>query len=106
MINTESTVPGPAGSGVVLGAYARIDPGSATGLRDRLGDLAGMTVFDLDDPGKLGLVLEADNAEDAHQLLTQTVAHLPGVLGVWPVSLELDGAPPQQAPAGTGGAEP
>jgi nitrate reductase NapAB chaperone NapD len=100
MSTTHTPASDIAGSGVVLGAYARIDPGSRESVRDRLHDLKGVTLFDLDDPGKVGLVIEADDLEKAHQLLTHTVGRTPDVLGVWPVSLELDNASPDQAPAG------
>ena len=69
----------------IVGAYARIDPDAVGEVRDRLRALPGVTSFDLDEPAKVGLVIESTNMDGAHRLLTRTVRGTEGVWGVWPV---------------------
>lgn len=69
----------------VVGAYARIDPDEASKVRDRLRALPGVTTFDLDEPAKIGLLVESEDMDGAHRLLTRTVRGTEGVWGVWPV---------------------
>lgn len=80
---------------VVLGAFARIDALRAEEVRAQLRRLEGVTTFDLDVPHKLGIVLEALDLDAAHRQLTTQVAHISGVHGVWPISVELTTPPPQ-----------
>lgn len=77
-------------TGVVMGAFARVEESEAATVRGRLQALADVTLFDLKHPGKVGLLVEADSLEEAHHRLTREVAPTEGVLGVWPVSVELD----------------
>ncbi|MCP4593750.1 MAG: chaperone NapD [bacterium] len=69
----------------VVGAFARIDLADPQAVRDRLAEIAGITLFDLDDPGKVGLVIEADDLDRAHAKLCAEIERVSGVLGVWPV---------------------
>jgi nitrate reductase NapAB chaperone NapD len=69
----------------VVGAYARIDLADEVAIRSRLGGVTGVSTFSLDDPGKVGLVIEADDLDSAHDMLLNEIEKLEGVLGVWPV---------------------
>ena len=69
----------------IVGAYARIDLADPQAVRCRLAEVSGVTLFDLDEPGKVGLVLEADSLDDAHTTLRAGIEKVDGVLGVWPV---------------------
>ncbi len=75
----------------VVGAYARIDPASHRSVRARLGAIEGIELFSLDDAGKVGLVIEARDLDDARARLLAIAGDVDGVLGVWPISVHLEG---------------
>ena len=89
---------------VVVGAFARVEVDDVDATRCRLAALDGVTTFDLDRPEKVGVLIEADDLDDAHARLTTQVQRVEGVMGVWPVyvsneddpNLQQDG-PPQSA---------
>ena len=74
-----------------VGAFARIEVESAGAVRQRLRQLDGVEPFDLDEPGKVGLIIEAACLDDAHEKLTGEIKHTQGVLGVWPIYANFDG---------------
>lgn len=69
----------------VVGAYARIDRSEEALVPARLEALEGVSTFNLDEPGKLGVLIEAESLDAAHALLLQSIEKLEGVLGVFPV---------------------
>ncbi len=73
-----------------VGAYARVDVETATEVRDRLAKLNGVTLFDLDEPAKVGLIVEADNLDIAYRKVTHEISQVKGVLGVWPVYADFE----------------
>ncbi len=75
---------------VIVGVLARIDVSDAAGVRDRLNGMDGVETFDLPEPEKLGILIEAPGIDAAHQRLCRDVDPTEGVLGTWPVSLEFD----------------
>lgn len=77
---------------VVVGVLARIEAGDVEGVKARLAAIPGVETFDLPEPepGKLGVLIEASGVDDAHACLREHVDTTPGVLGTWPVALELD----------------
>ncbi len=75
----------------VIGAFVRIDPSDIEGTREKLTALQGVETFDLDEPGKVGLVIEADDLDQGHAILTRDVKGIDGVLGVWPVYVHDEG---------------
>ena len=77
-------------STVVVGALARIEPSRRTEVICALVSHEGVSTFELEHDAKLGVLVEAESLDAAHALITRSVADAPGVLGVWPVSLELD----------------
>ena len=74
----------------VVGAYARIDVSDPQAVRTRLAALSGVTLFDLGDPGKVGVLIEADSIDDAHRTLCAEVEKVEGVWGVWPVYAHME----------------
>jgi nitrate reductase NapAB chaperone NapD len=78
---------------VIVGAFARIEGERADDVRQRLARLPGVEPFLLDEPGKIGLIIEADEIDQAHAVLTGPVRATPGLLGVWPISIHLDEEP-------------
>lgn len=76
----------------IVGAFARVDSAQATVVRSSLSSLVGIDVFDLGDPGKLGLIIEAPSLEAAHARLHDDIESVAGVLKVWPVSAHFDDA--------------
>ena len=70
---------------IVLGAYARIDPAEPEATRRRLDALPGVETFGLDDPLRVGLIIEAATLDDAHAQIRQVIPAVEGVLGVWPI---------------------
>ncbi|MCP3902213.1 MAG: chaperone NapD [Planctomycetes bacterium] len=87
-----------------VGAFARIDAATAADVARRLEEIPGVETFPLDEPGKLGLVIEAEDLDRAHAIVTRDVRHAPGVLGVWPLYAHFDDGdePDDEAPASTG----
>jgi len=74
----------------VVGAFARVETDPPDAVRQRLADLEGVETFGLGDPGKIGLIIEGDDLDAVHAILTQRVRSVDGVLGAWPVSVHLD----------------
>ncbi len=69
----------------IVGAFARVDSGQGSLCRERLCELAGVSTFEIDDPDKVGILIEADSLDQAHAMVSKTIRLTPGVLGVWPV---------------------
>ncbi|MBK8975900.1 MAG: hypothetical protein IPM29_08225 [Planctomycetes bacterium] len=86
--------PGPV---VIIGVLARVDVATRGDTRLRLERLEGVSTFDLASPDKLGVLIEASDVDAAHATLQQQVGHTPGVLAVWPVSIESDGFEPRES---------
>lgn len=76
---------------VVIGAFVRVDPSDIEGTRDRLRGLEGVETFDLDDAEKIGLLIEADDVDRGHAILTRQVRDTEGVWGAWPVYVHDEG---------------
>ncbi len=70
---------------IVVGAYVRVDPADAEATRERLDALAGVETFGLDDPYRVGILIEAERLDAAHELIEQVIPAVEGVLGVWPI---------------------
>lgn len=69
----------------IVGAFARVETDSMGVCREELDQLRGVSTFDLDDPDKVGILIEADSLNEAHCTITTTIRSTPGVMGVWPV---------------------
>lgn len=70
---------------IVVGAYARVDPAEPERVRRRLDALAGVETFGLDDPCRIGILIEARTLDAAHELIEQVIPAVQGVLGIWPI---------------------
>ena len=75
---------------VIVGVLARIETGESTAVRRRLNALEGVETFDLPETERLGVLIEADSLDAAHARLDADVRTTAGVLGTWPVSIEVD----------------
>ncbi len=69
----------------IVGAFARIESDLISSCQSALEEIAGVSIFDIEDPDKLGVLVEADSLNEAHSTITTTIRTTPGVLGVWPV---------------------
>ena len=97
---------------VVIGALVRVEVASGDGVRRRLVAIPGVAPFSVDDPARMGLVIEAESLDRAYRLLHDEIPTISGVLGAWPVYIHFEeevtepkNPPPPQAPSaslGTG----
>ncbi|GAB4384812.1 MAG: hypothetical protein Kow0022_08570 [Phycisphaerales bacterium] len=69
----------------IVGALARVEAGVLAESRAAIEKIAGVTTFSLDDPGRIGLIIEAESIDQAHHVMTVQIPAVPGVLGAWPV---------------------
>ncbi len=74
----------------MVGAFARVEASHAEEIRATLDRLPGVETFDLGEPGKVGLILEAEGLDAVHRKLCGDVESVEGVLKAWPVSVHLD----------------
>ena len=73
-----------------VGAYVRIDTEDLAAIRDQLALLDGVEPFDLDQPGTLGVIVEAKDIDTAHAMLTEQVRAVAGVHGAWPLYVNIE----------------
>lgn len=69
----------------VLGVLARVEIAERDRVVACLQQIEGVTPFLIDEPGRIGLVVEADTLQMAHTRLLNEIQSTPGVLGTWPV---------------------
>lgn len=74
----------------IIGAYARVCDDHLEAARRGLAAVVGVTVFDLERPGAIGLLVEAASVDLAHAVLTQDLPAVEGVLGILPVYVNDD----------------
>jgi len=75
---------------VVVGALARIEITAAAAVKQRLCSIDGVSTFGLGESERIGVLIESTGIDVVHDKLTSEVAATEGVLGVWPISLEVD----------------
>jgi nitrate reductase NapAB chaperone NapD len=73
-----------------VGAYVRIDTEELANIRDQLSRLNGVEPFDLEQPGTLGVIVEAKDIDAAHAMLTEQVRAIAGVHGAWPLYVNIE----------------
>jgi len=74
----------------IVGAFARIESDLASSCQSALEELSGVSTFDIEDQDKLGVLVEAESLNEAHSTITTSVRNTPGVLGVWPVYVNIE----------------
>jgi hypothetical protein len=72
---------------VVLGVLARVDRRTRDAVEQRLTGRPGVSVFAVDDPSRMGILIETESLPVAEETLRDWVMTTPGVLGAWPVFL-------------------
>ena len=77
----------------IVGAFARVDQDCTASCRSALEELNGVSTFDIEDPDKVGVLVEAESLNEAHSTITTTIRTTPGVLGVWPVYVNTEDEP-------------
>ena len=75
---------------VVVGALARVDQDCRQEVCSRIEALEGFSTFVVEDPLKVGVLIEASSLDEAHMRFTDQLTAVDGVLGAWPVSVESD----------------
>ncbi|MCA8977707.1 MAG: hypothetical protein KDC98_23485 [Planctomycetes bacterium] len=75
---------------VMVGVLARVAIDQRGAVQERLASLPGVDTFEVEGRDRMGLVLEAPDLDAAHTFLTEHVDTIDGVLGTWPVSVEID----------------
>ncbi len=83
----------------VVGILARVDVLTRSQVLTRLNGISGVSTFAVDDEQRVGIVIEGESIDDAHQILTEQVAKVDGVLGTWPVYSHMDS---ESAPSESG----
>jgi hypothetical protein len=74
---------------VLIGVLARITSDQRSVVWADLEARPGVQPFEVDDPDRLGLLLEASSLAAAHDRLTDEINKVEGVLGTWPVYTDL-----------------
>lgn len=75
---------------VVVGVLARVASERRAAFAGACAELPGVTVFAVAGADRLGLLVEAPDLETAHALLRTRIDSMPGLLGTWPVAVEMD----------------
>jgi len=69
----------------IVGAFVHIELNAHDAVEHDLAALDGVSPFSLDEPGKVGLLIEAESMDAAHHMVRRTIRDVKGVLGVFPV---------------------
>lgn len=75
---------------VVVGALARIDTDRKQETCALIEALDGFSAFEVEDPLKLGVLIEASSLDEAHERFVDQLTAVDGVMGAWPVSVDSD----------------
>lgn len=74
----------------IIGALARLELDEFEDTYNRVNALSGVMTFKIAEEGAVGVLIEAESLHDAHDLITTTLARIPGVMGAWPIYIGLD----------------
>ena len=74
----------------IVGAFARVEIDQYPRAESDLNAIEGVSTFDLEEPGKVGLLVETGDLDEAHGIIKHTIPAVPGVLGVWPVYANIE----------------
>lgn len=75
---------------IIIGALASVEVALAEAVRQSLAAMAGVTPFPVDDPTRLGLLIEAATVDDGYRLLRHEIEKIEGVVAIWPVYAYLE----------------
>lgn len=68
---------------VISGLYIQVKEDMMEEVAKQLAALPGVEVHGCFPPGKIIIVLESKNEDDAHEMVSQTIVNIPGVLGAY-----------------------
>ncbi|AVX19801.1 MULTISPECIES: chaperone NapD [Carboxydocella] len=68
---------------VISGLYIQVKEEMMEEVAKQLAALPGVEVHGCFPPGKIIIVLESKNEDDAHEMVSQTIVNIPGVLGAY-----------------------
>ncbi len=74
----------------VVGVLVRVDLDSSDQVERNLSELNGVSTVQMEEPGTLGLVIEAEDINAVHEKLTSEVRATEGVLTAWPVEMHFN----------------
>ena len=69
----------------VLGVLLRVEQSLREQVSEQLASLPGVEFFPVDDPLRMGVVIEAATTTEAEFIYHEQVQAVEGVLGAWPV---------------------
>jgi nitrate reductase NapAB chaperone NapD len=69
----------------IIGALVHSEPALMQTVQNDLSVLDGISVHPLMVPGQMAVVVEAENINQAHSVLTDTIENTEGVMAVYPV---------------------
>ncbi len=75
---------------VTIGVLVRVDEATSPGVEQRLNEIPGVGTFELEEPGTVGVLIQARDLDDAHDSLCRRVRAVDGVLCAWPVHTQLE----------------
>jgi len=89
----------------IIGALARIELEDEAATRVLLNEIEGVSTFDLEGEGKVGLLIESSDLDAGHALITHILPQVPGVMGLWPVFVNNEDGLEDEGPrdCGSGG---
>ena len=73
-----------------VGVLARIEMDRRDEISKQLSDIKRVETFDAGSREQIGVLVEADSVDEAHQTITQKIAKTDGVLCAWPVYVNFD----------------
>lgn len=85
----------------IVGAFARVDSSLTDACKGELNELPGVSTFELDDPHKVGILVESETLNEAHNAISTTIRSATGVMGVWPVYINTEDEQEQYEHMGT-----
>ena len=81
----------------VLGVLARVSTEIRDKVAHQLSSYSGVSVFDVSDHQRMGILIEKDTMRAAEDCLRTEVGSTEGILGTWPVFAHFEDADEHQA---------
>jgi nitrate reductase NapAB chaperone NapD len=81
----------------IVGVLARIEIADRERIWQEIDADPALTPFPVEDEEeRIGVLIEAEDLEEAHQILKKKVNRVAGILGTWPVYTDLQQLPPEE----------